>query len=484
MKSRFLRIPRIGLIFFLAAMMGLVIATVVFAAGTGTPSGFIADTSATGVALGNPIGIVATTDQLLFTEYCVAINGISIFSVADDMTITEFTDESLRVGDSLDCLEEYLDISPGIKGWKAGDVYVTHGDQIHRFESNGDYVGEFADLTNLGIGSLPLEQQTHTGITFDRVGTFGNDMIVTRRNGDVFRIKHNGNVTHLANLASVAPEIFPGFIENPEVVPVGFGPKGGQVWVAAEFADKVFAIDPDGNVTEVLAGLDGAEAINVIPNPVCNWGISNGAFFVIDFDNEGKQGHIVKFPEGNFTGIGGDVLVIAEPADGANSPIYQISVNAGQYVFSTFDDTERHHEGATFARCINGPGGGPSGDPDPDCDSPRTKINSFVLKLTGVPDSTPDYLIEAFESGNKESIFSEVVLFDGEFPITPDDGLFFKGGDVHFNVTDDDGKVLTSDLKVHVSCSDNPEANVTEYPFPNDEDDVVFLLVSFTVAQK
>ena len=63
----------------------------------------------------------------------------------------------------------------------------------------------------------------HNGITFDHFGTFGFEMIVTCREGHVFRVHGDGTETQIAGPFGVE-------IEGPAVVPAGFGPHGGQIW--------------------------------------------------------------------------------------------------------------------------------------------------------------------------------------------------------------------------------------------------------------
>ncbi len=289
-------------------------------------------TPSTFVPFVQPIGIVATTDRLLVTRYCTIADQPTIFSIADDGVVSVFapTFPTATV-----CLEKYLDVSPGLGGFPKDHVYVTQGREIFEITPDGSMVTLFATI------SSPVTD--HTGIHFDRVGTFGHDMIVTAVNGDVFRINSAGTVTMLANTGT--------FHENPEVVPVGFGPLGGQIWTAAEFEGKVFAISPPGDVSVVAVGIVGAESINVIPSTVCEFGNSGGAFFVTDFSEPdvGKTREIDKFPASDFAGLEGDVLVINE----FGGPIVRISLNATAtgYVTSLFGGPRGQDEGGTFARC-------------------------------------------------------------------------------------------------------------------------------------
>ena len=229
-------------------------------------------------------------------------------------------------------------IYPLVWGISIGYVYVVQGPRIYEFTPGGTLVGLFA--------SVPTAGGDHSGITFDREGAFGNKMIITASTGHAYTVDSSGSVTLLANVAA--------FHENPEVIPVGFGPLGGQIWTAAENADKVFAISPSGVATVVGASstfFDGAETVHLIPDSVCNFGQSGGAFFVTDTFNASLGGHVVKYPASDFTALGSNVLVAGEHGN----PIAIISATGAGYAFSIFDSTTRHHEGATFTRCISVP---------------------------------------------------------------------------------------------------------------------------------
>jgi hypothetical protein len=325
----------------LAVILGLVVYGIVYAA---TPSTFVVSTP-----YSNPIAIVAkTTDELLITEYCVPPGGWSIFSVDSEGNFTQWGDRSTRPNDTRSCLEEYLAISPGVPGFPADYVYVTQGKKIFEFTSEGKFV-EVLTVTT-------IYNNDHTGITFDQVGTFeSRKMIITSQAGHVYTI---GSDREAAFLANVGEEH-----ESPVVIPVGFGPLGGQVWTAAENSGRVIATSPTGEVTTVVTETPRADVIQLIPNSICNFGASGGAFFVTNTFNDGGLGRIVKFPASDFTGLEGDVLVAGEPVSPGSSPayIYRISNPGGTgYEVSNFEDppVARFHEGATFALC-------PTGVPNP-----------------------------------------------------------------------------------------------------------------------
>src|SRR4030095_6693976 len=101
--------------------------------------------------------------------------------------------------------------------------YVTQGSDIFEITPNGCTVKRFTSVHTAGTG---------TGITFDRVGTFNYDMILTEINGNVFRANPDGVVSHIANVQKM--------IEGPAVVPLTLGPHGGEIWVASETAGAIY----------------------------------------------------------------------------------------------------------------------------------------------------------------------------------------------------------------------------------------------------
>jgi hypothetical protein len=109
-------------------------------------------------------------------------------------------------------------------------LIATEGALIFKIDANTHAVTLFAALQ----GCLASD---HNGITFDHFGTFGFDMIVTCKEGNVFRIHGDGTG---AGAPIVGP--FGIEIEGPAVVPPGFGPHGGEIWVAVEDDNAVHAV--------------------------------------------------------------------------------------------------------------------------------------------------------------------------------------------------------------------------------------------------
>jgi hypothetical protein len=125
------------------------------------------------VTVNAPVGVAVATDRLLYTQHSVANAGDpTIFSVSGggvvDIFAPSFPSEA-------GIIEKYIDINPGLGPWatKAHYVYVTQGQRIYEITPDGLAVTPFA--------TIPTAVATHTGVTFDREGTFNHDMIVTDR---------------------------------------------------------------------------------------------------------------------------------------------------------------------------------------------------------------------------------------------------------------------------------------------------------------
>ena len=165
-----------------------------------------------------PTGVAAAPDLFLVSEYCTdnidtidCQGNVSLFA-----TIPGFGS----------CREQYMAMAPS-QSAKAGftprDLFVTQGALVYKATPPGPLT-LFATLP----GCFATD---HNGITFDHFGTFGFDMIVTCREGNVFTVHGDGTATQIATLFPPSGEHT---VEGPAVVPPGFGPHGGEIWVADE----------------------------------------------------------------------------------------------------------------------------------------------------------------------------------------------------------------------------------------------------------
>ena len=201
------------------------------------------------------------------------------------------------------------------------DVFAVEGALVFRVDGVGN-VTLFAALP----GCLASD---HNGITFDHFGTYGFDLIVTCREGSVFRVNGAGTVTQIAS-------IFPpgtGEVEGPAVVPPAFGPHGGEIWVADEENGAIHTVGlpPTYTVTQNVLSHPEAEGVYVIPNPPCTF-CGNFAFGLAE---QQPPQFVWLYPISDFVGLGGNVILTSESqADFADTSL--VSVSGGAYVKTSF----------------------------------------------------------------------------------------------------------------------------------------------------
>lgn len=267
------------------------------------------------------IGIAAAPDRVLITNYNCG-DPRQVISVNSTGASTMFASLPSR---GSGCYEDYLAISPGLGGFPVNHVYVDQGPNIVETDPYGTYLGVFAT-----IPSLPSD---HNGITFDHVGAFGFDMILTGSNGQIWRVNHLGIRTLVTTLAAVT-------FEGPEVAPVGFGSFGGDLFLAAETNGTIVAISPTSTVT-VVGSFPLAESIRFIPPTPCNFGTTGAPFF--DVITGSRQ--VIMFPSSNFTGKNGNALVTGE-STGIIGLLY-----ANGTIASFASGLGSNQEGSAFVDC-------------------------------------------------------------------------------------------------------------------------------------
>ncbi|HWI62727.1 MAG TPA: hypothetical protein VNT75_12855 [Symbiobacteriaceae bacterium] len=295
------------------------------------------------------IGVAATRDRLFVTTYC---NDPRILWAIDSAgNKTAFATLPNR---GAGCYEDYLAVSPGLGGFPANYIYVVQGGNIIQVSADGASVSLFA--------TIPGFQPTHNGITFDQVGTFGYDMILTGANGTVWRVTSGGS---RSQIAAGLPQV-----EGPVVAPMSLAPYGGWILAAAENVSRVYAISPVGAV-QVAANIPSAESVHIIPMNVCNFGSTGGAFFSAIYPT-----HLAKFPASDFAGLGGQIIVTSE---GGGS--YRLSSNGTALVTSVFHGNIGQHEGSAFVDCAVPPC---SINPDLNFNAPLSETATASMSAGGV----------------------------------------------------------------------------------------------------
>jgi hypothetical protein len=287
-------------------------------------------------AVNQPIGVAAVPGRLLVTRpFCEGTATPStreVVSLDSAGTATQFAPLPSAPGV---CREQYIAIAPGAP-WTAGDVYVLQWPNILKVPAGGP-------ATTFAIIPSAAATPESAGIVFDRVGTvgdpatFGRDMIISGGStGELWRVTSAGVATLVTTVVGQT-------LEGPDVAPLGYGPLGGQVWVASETLAQVVAISPAGVVTTVVSFV-GAEGVHVVPAGLANFGTSGGAFFVAVFDVNA----ITKFPASDFTAVAGKVLIRSENPSFDGIGLIDVNGTNTGYVVSTFQTSIGQQEGAAF----------------------------------------------------------------------------------------------------------------------------------------
>ena len=115
-------------------------------------------------------------------------------------------------------------------------------------------------------------------------------------------------------------------------------------------------------------------------------------------------------------------------------------------------------------------------DDDDDARECRGGMESITLEFTSASISVGDTVEIIVKTGPKRVLdFVEIMLGDKLTIDSAQPGKRFRTGDLKLTVTDSTEATLTKNLKVHVSCSDDPFIGKTYT-----KDDVTFTLVAFT----
>jgi hypothetical protein len=314
-----------------------------------------------------PIGVAGSPDTLFVTQFCdpqlLSLDCVTGFPTPI-ATVPGFP--------SGQCLERYMAVAPlasAPAGFTPRDIFITQGNDIFKFTQPA---GPLVSFT-----TLPACGNDHTGITFDHVGTFGNNMILSCENGTIWTVNGAGTSSLVATL--------PINIENegPAVAPLSFGPFGGQVLVTND-NDAVNAIRNDGFVTLnafVIGAGTGPESVQVIPDTQCTF-CANGSFFqAVEAGGFGSFPGLYEYFPADFSGLGGDILV---PCEG-NSQLVRIHFNGTSYDMFFFDSIVGGLlEGSAFIDCNV-----PSPTPTPTATFTPTPTATFTPTPTPTATFTP-----------------------------------------------------------------------------------------------
>ncbi len=280
----------------------------------------------------SPIGVAATPSQVLVTSGyfggAFGAGGETIDSLSSTGgTYTQVgTVPAAPAGSPFgaifgDNVEAYPAVSPGLGGFPAGNLYVTDGPYIWEYAPNSSGFSTptlFATIPQIAYQQPIGNPELAVGITFDTVGTYGYDMILTSVDGSIYTVNSSGVSNELTSLVLSTDAPLGTYIEGPAVAPLSFVPYGGDLIVASESNSEVYAYNPasfSGEPAAIprtefvpIASVPSAENVQVVPESVCSFGTSEDAWFSATYG----QGQVSALPTAALTPYEGDLIVNSE----------------------------------------------------------------------------------------------------------------------------------------------------------------------------
>jgi hypothetical protein len=280
----------------------------------------------------------------------VAYNGQSLLMTGGDEANTECTNDvtawdmngqsSLfaRLRNRPGCigseLETYMYTVPEYEPlWPTGTTYAVHGSHIYAIDQNGNW-------QNFSNG--PCNDNDIPGVTIDTGGNWGHLMFVTCSNSaKVFTIDNAGVPRLFLDLSQ--PPVSAHFLEAPVIAPRGFA-QPSRLLITDEATNRIYSISPwdDSRSVSVMATFNGIEHIDFIPQNLCTYGNTGGAFFSAVPSSTG--GEIDKRPPADFAGYSNAAVLSSEYGQGLAILTGPDNVIPFQYGY----DHNRTYEGSTF----------------------------------------------------------------------------------------------------------------------------------------
>jgi hypothetical protein len=338
--------------------------------------------------LNHPFGVAASPGRVLVTD-CTMVGSPEVLSVDSSGNISRPAFATLP-GTCGNGVENYIAVAPAPTSPVAAQGLPTPN--AAGFPSNYAYVAGTTDPPNavpavwqVGIdvtsgGAIPsntpfatfssLSCGSLTGITFDRVGSFGNRLIVVCSSGQVWLLcgpkpAAQGNPcasNQSMQLLATVPVSGSTVPEGPGVAPqcvagiTCLPGLAGQILIAvgSSSSGKLFAVSSAG-VTSVIT-TSSPESVAFVPHPKCTYATatapvaSSPVYFVADNTNNVLDSlPLNAFAAANFGGNspGGNALVATEGGKG----ITLLTTVNGKFVTSTFASSSSVLQGSGFVDC-------------------------------------------------------------------------------------------------------------------------------------
>jgi hypothetical protein len=313
-----------------------------------------------------PVGVSATPNALYVSSFGNQFNLSCnvIFSVSTTGVATPYVNLAaapLNLPCNSD--EVYLAVALGPFGtFAAGTLFAADGPSVYAIPPGGcgntsTCATLFATLPTLAVAPVG---GSHTGLSFDTVGSFGGDLLAVGYNasggGDVYKISPTGVATLITSVSSTLANEG---LEAPSVLPSQWGPYAGDLITLSDQSSNAFIVSPTGTVT-TIPSVTGAEATAVVPALPCNYGGSSYFASMINTPS------VVGYAPSTLTGLAGDVLVNSEGTGVSDGPpfagvlLLTPSGTSALPTVSTFDDSSlvaTSQEGGSIANCpINNTG--------------------------------------------------------------------------------------------------------------------------------
>jgi hypothetical protein len=342
---------------------------------------------------GGPVGVAAAPGLLVVTEYCS--QNVDTIDCGGNVTTL-----ATIPGPAGPCVEKYITIAPSQSGlpnntFTPGDIFVTKGAEIYKI--SGGVISHFA--------TIPDAPSDHTGITFDHVGTFGWNMIVTTSDdvnttngGKIYKVDGSGQPTLIANTGFQT-------IKGPAVVPAMFGTYSGQLLVADDLNDAVHAIDSTGQVTPNVFTWAGAGAVVIVPSATCTL-CSNNPNHGVYYQAIENLNAIYQYQSTDFTVSGGGILVASTTGAGSNL----ITLDGANYTQNFFDKIAGTYEGSAWTDCDVPP---PTPTPSPSVPPPPppAPTNLTVTAATGTYGGTASFNATLRSASDNSPIANATITF-------------------------------------------------------------------------
>ncbi len=207
--------------------------------------------------------------------------------------------------------EIYVTSSLGLGGFGSSasrDVFAgsQFAGNIYRFSNDGSTQTLFASGLSGGV----------RGIAFDPYGAYGNNMVVTTSQGNVYRINSAGTPTLLTNVGGDA--------EGLDFTPQQFGNiSAGTLVVVSEGTGRLNAISAAGVKTDLGLQIGTPEMLSFVP---LNLGASNNP--LEGFYSANYSVNVIKAAASQFASYRGDAVL----TDETNHNLYHIFWNGSAFV--------------------------------------------------------------------------------------------------------------------------------------------------------